>query len=105
VTQPANGASVPIPTTAPLAVIYAPTTIANTTILAIAVDSRAKWFFTLPASETGTLSIPASQFKDFQPGPGTLALVRITTNRPGGSPFADLSVEYQNITQLQVTWQ
>lgn len=105
VQQPANHATVAIPKDAPLTIQYTPTQMANTTIVAVPIDSRGNWTATLPQNETGTLSVPASQFTKFQPGPGTLALARITTSSPAGTPFQQLKVEYQNITQLQIDWQ
>ncbi len=105
ISQPTDGSTVAIPQNAPLVITYTPTKLANTTILAIAVDERNTVTATLPTSETGTLSIPASQFNKFQPGPGSLSLVRITTSYPGGSPFHQVKVDYQNVTRLQITWQ
>ncbi|WIG58721.1 MAG: hypothetical protein OJF49_001467 [Ktedonobacterales bacterium] len=103
--QPVNGATVAIPTTDPLKIQYQPSGLDNTTILAIAQDSRNHITFTLPLGETGTLSVQASQFSGFQPGPGTLSLVRVTTIRPGGTPFRSVQIDYENIAKLQIVWQ
>src|SRR5690348_5410910 len=78
VTSPASGSAVPIPKSAPLTIRFNPVSLANTSILAVAVDSRAQVTFTLPQAETGTITIQPNQFSNFNPGPGQLSLVRVT---------------------------
>lgn len=106
VTSPANGATVSLPTGSDsMTIQYVPSSLANTQILAILVDSRGKATFTLPEPEHGTINVSASQLAGFQPGPGTIYVVRVTTNMPGGTPFHQVRVEYDNITIRQVMWQ
>ncbi len=106
VTSPAPGAAVALPTNGqPVTIQYTPTQLANTTILAILSDSRGTFTFTLPQSETGTISVPANQLSKFQPGPGTIDVVRITTTQVNGTPFHQVTTEFDNITVRQMTWQ
>jgi hypothetical protein len=105
VTSPATGSAVPIPKTAPLTIHHDPVSLANTTILAVAVDSRAQATFTLPQRETGTITMQPDQFSKFNPGPGTLSLVRVTAVSHGNAPFNKLTINYENISQFPVTWQ
>lgn len=104
VLQPTSGAAVAIPKTSPLTITYEPSHLAHTTILVVATDSRAKVTFTLPEQETGTLSVQPNQFSEFQPGLGTLSLVRITDVPQNTSVFHHVSVSYQNISQFAITW-
>jgi hypothetical protein len=105
VISPASGSAVPIPRSAPLTIHYDPVSLANTTILAVAVDSRAQVTFTLPQRETGTITMQPDQFTNFNPGPGVLSLVRVTTVSQGNAPFNKLTINYENISQFPVTWQ
>jgi hypothetical protein len=105
VTAPASGATVPIPTSAPLLILYQPSTVANTKINALVADGRGHFTFTLPQVETGTISIPFDNFTQFQGGPGTLTVARETTNKPGGTPFRSVDVHFKNITQVAIVWQ
>jgi hypothetical protein len=77
--QPANGATVAIPSSAPLSITYQPSTLRNTSVYATATDSRFHVTLVLPQPDNGTLTMPADNFADFQAGPGTIALVRLTT--------------------------
>jgi hypothetical protein len=105
VTSPVSGSAVPIPKSAPLTIRFDPVSLANTSILAIAVDSRAQVTFTLPQGETGTITMQPNQFTSFNPGPGTLSLVRVTNVSHGNAPFNKLTITYENISQFPVTWQ
>jgi hypothetical protein len=104
-TAPASGSTVPIPKSAPLTIRFDPVGLGNTSILAIAVDSRAQVTFTLPQGETGTISMQPNQFTSFNPGPGTLSLVRVTNVAHANAPFNKLTINYENISQFPVTWQ
>jgi hypothetical protein len=105
VTSPTSGSAVPIPKSAPLTIHYDPISLANTTILAVAVDSRAQVTFTLPQRETGTITMQPDQFKNFNPGPGVFSLVRVTEIKQSNGPFNKLTINYENISQFPVTWQ
>jgi hypothetical protein len=105
VTTPQSGATVPIPTSAPLAITYQPSTLANTRISALAADGRGHFTFTLPEVENGTISMPADNFTQFQGGPGVLTVSRETTNSPGGTPFRSVTLHFKNITQVAIVWQ
>ena len=105
VTSPTSGGAVPIPKSAPLTIRFDPVSLANTTILAVAVDSRAQVTFTLPQRETGTITMQPDQFTNFNPGPGQLSLVRVTNVSQGSAPFNKLTINYENISQFPVTWQ
>jgi hypothetical protein len=105
VTSPASGAAVPIPKSAPLTVRIEPVSLPNTTILAVAVDSRAQVTFTPPQRETGSITMQPDQFTSFNPGPGVLSLVRVTEIKQGNGPFNKLTINYENISQFPVTWQ
>jgi hypothetical protein len=105
VTSPTSGSAVPIPKSAPLTIRYDPVSLANTTILAVAVDSRVQVTFTLPQRETGTIAMQPNQFTQFNPGPGTLSLVRVTSVSHGSAPFNRLTINYENISQFPITWQ
>jgi len=105
VTAPASGASVPIPTSAPFLITYQPSTVDNTKINALVADGRGHFTFTLPEVETGTISVPADNFTQFQGGPGTLTVARETTSNPGGTPFRSVDVHFKNITQVAIVWQ
>ena len=105
VTSPASGSAVSIPKSAPLTIHFDPVSLANTTILAVAVDSRAQVTFTLPQRETGTITMQPDQFNNFNPGPGVLSLVRVTNVSHGNAPFNKLTINYENISQFPVTWQ
>jgi hypothetical protein len=103
--SPTSGSAVPIPKSAPLTIHYDPISLANTTILAVAVDSRAQVTFTLPQRESGAITMQPDQFNNFNPGPGQLSLVRVTTVSHGNAPFNKLTINYENISQFPVTWQ
>ncbi len=108
VTSPANGASVALPknnNNQPVTIQYTPTQVANTTILAILIDSRGTATFTLPQPETGTISVPANQLSNFQAGPGVIYVVRITSNQISGTPFRQVKTEFDNITVREMVWQ
>jgi hypothetical protein len=105
VTSPASGSAVPIPKTAPLTIRFDPIRLANTMILAVAVDSRAQVTFTLPQRETGTITMQLDQFTNFNPGPGVLSLVRVTEINQGNGFFNKLTIDYENISQFPVIWQ
>jgi hypothetical protein len=105
VTSPTSGSAVPIPKSAPLTIHYDPSSLANTTILAVAVDSRAQVTFTLPQRESGAITMQPDQFNNFNPGPGVLSLVRVTEIKQGNGPFNKLTINYENISQFPVTWQ
>jgi hypothetical protein len=105
VTSPASGGAVPIPKNAPLTIHFDPISLANTTILAVAEDSRFQVTFTLPQRETGTIAMQPDQFNNFNPGPGKLSLVRVTNVSQGNTPFNKLTINYENISQFPVTWQ
>ncbi len=82
VTQPASGATVPIPTTAPLTIQYQPAPLPDTTISALASDAREHFTFTLPQTESGAIAMAADNFSSFQGGPGTLTITRETVAYP-----------------------
>jgi len=103
-TYPASGATVPLPGDDPLIIRYDPSTLDHTAILAVLNDSRGKFTLTLPARETGTLTITHDQTQDFQPGPGLISLARVTTRTVAGTAFHQVTVEYDNITSVPVTW-
>lgn len=105
VISPASGGAVPIPKSAPLAIRFDPVSLANTSILAVAVDSRGQVTFTLPQSESGTILMQPDQFKSFNPGPGQLSLVRVTDIAHPNAPFNKVAIHYENISQFPVTWQ
>jgi hypothetical protein len=105
VTSPTSGGTVSIPKSAPLTIRFDPVSLANTTILAIATDSRAQTTFTLPQRESGTITMQPEQFNNFNPGPGILSLVRVTEIKQGAGPFNKLTINYENISQFPVTWQ
>src|SRR5579862_860829 len=86
VTSPANGAAVNLPSNGGNVTIhYTPGTVANSSVLAILTDSRGKVTLTLPQPDNGVLQVPASSLNGFQPGPGTIYVVRVTTNSPAGT--------------------
>jgi hypothetical protein len=105
VTSPTSGSAVPIPKSAPLTIRFNPVSLANTSILAVAVDSRAQVTFTLPQSETGTITMQPDQFTNFNPGLGVLSLVRITEIKQGAGPFNKVTINYENISQFPITLQ
>lgn len=105
VTAPQSGATVPIPSSAPLLITYQPATVGNTRISALAADGRGHWTVTLPDVESGTISMPADNFTTFQGGPGVLTVARDTTNSPGGTPFRSVTTHFKNIAQVPVVWQ
>jgi len=105
VTSPTSGSIVPIPKSVPLTISFDPARIPNTTILAVAVDSRLQVTFTPPQAETGTITMQPSQFTQFQPGPGTLSLARVTNVAHASAPFNKVTINYENISQFPVTWQ
>jgi hypothetical protein len=105
VISPGSGSEVPIPKSAPLTIRFDPISLANTSILAVAVDSRGQVTFTLPQSESGTILMQSDQFKSFNPGPGQLSLVRVTDVAHPNAPFNKVAIHYENISQFPVTWQ
>jgi hypothetical protein len=105
VTSPQSGATVPIPTSAPLAILYQRSSVANTAIGALATDGRAHLAIAWPGIETGTISMTADNFTTFQGGPGMLTISRETTNHPSGTPFRSVDTHFKNITQVPVVWQ
>jgi hypothetical protein len=104
-TQPVNGATVPIPTSAALTITYQPSIQDNTSMYAIASDSRYHISAVLPQPDSGTLTIPADQFADFQAGPGTLTLARQTAEAVGGTQFNGVDVQFKNVTVESIVWQ
>ncbi len=105
VTAPQSGATVPIPSTAPLVISYQPSTVDNTKINALIADGRGHFTFTLPEVETGAISASADNFTQFQGGLGTITVSRETINNPGGTPFRSVDVHFKNITQVAIVWQ
>lgn len=105
VTQPASGATVPIPTSAPLVVQYTPAHVANTSIFVLANDSRLHLAAALPQADSGSYSIGADQFSDFQAGPGLVSVSRITDEAVSAGAFGGVSAQFKNVTQMPVVWQ
>lgn len=102
--QPGSGASVPVPSSAPLVVQYGPSGVSNSVIGGAATDSRGHLALMFDLTDNGSASFDLSGFKDFQPGPGTLTLSRVTSSKPGGTGFASLDVGYENLTTEQIVW-
>ena len=105
VSQPASGATVAIPTSAPLVVQYTPVQLANTSIMVVANDSRLHLAAALPQAESGSYSIGADQFSDFQAGPGLVSVTRITDEAVAAGSFGGVTTQFKNVTQVPVTWQ
>lgn len=105
VTQPASGATVPIPTGAPLVVQYTPVRLASTSIMVVANDSRLHLAAALPQAESGSYSIGADQFSDFQAGPGLVSVTRITDEAVAAGGFGGVTAKFKNVTQVPVVWQ
>jgi hypothetical protein len=103
-TQPAQGATVSLPTETPLKLTYTSSHMSNTVMSVVLTDSRGKFAIIGPAAENGTMAVTPDKLAEFQPGPGMIYFVRITTNYPA-SQFHHLKVEYQNITINQILWQ
>ena len=102
--RPDAGASVPVPTSSALVVQYGPSGVSNSVIGGAASDSRGHLALSFDLTDNGSARFDLSGFKDFQPGPGTLTLSRVTTSRPGGTGFASVVVGYENITTAQIMW-
>ncbi|MBA3827213.1 MAG: hypothetical protein H0X24_25380 [Ktedonobacterales bacterium] len=105
ISQPASGATVAIPTSSPLAVRYNVSGLPSTGIFGIVFDSRAHSASALTFNEPGSLSFKAEDFLKFAPGPGTVSISRGTGSTQGGSAYAELKVNYENITTEPITWQ
>lgn len=105
VTQPTSGATVPIPTSAPLSIQYQPVTLANTNVSALATDGRGHLTFTLPQAESGAIAMPADNFANFAGGPGTLTITRETVAYPTDTGFRAVETHFKNITQVPILWQ
>ncbi len=105
VTQPASGATVPVPTSAPLVVQYTPAKVANTSIFVLANDSRLHLAAALPQADSGSYSIGVDQFSDFQAGPGLVSVSRITDEAVSAGAFAGVTAQFKNVTQVPVVWQ
>ena len=105
VSQPASGATVAIPTSAPLVVRYTPVQLANTSIMVVANDSRLHFAAALPQAESGSYSIGADQFSDFQAGPGLVSVTRITDEAVSAGGFGGVTTQFKNVTQVPVAWQ
>ncbi|HEY1388986.1 MAG TPA: hypothetical protein VGF38_10610 [Ktedonobacterales bacterium] len=105
VTEPANGATIPIPSSGSFMARYTPSGVAHSIVVGSASDSRAHTALSLALSDTGSTRFNAADFKDFAPGAGILSLSRITSSKPGGTPFAAVDANYENITSVSVTWQ
>jgi hypothetical protein len=104
-TDPANGATVPLPGSGAFVVHYKPGGVSNSIIIGSASDSRSHTALTLALADTGSAKFNAAAFKDFAPGVGILSLSRITSSKPGDTPFAAVDAGYENITSIAVTWQ
>jgi hypothetical protein len=105
VTDPANGATVAIPQSGSFVAHYSPSGLAHSIVVGSASDSRAHVALSLALSDAGSTRFNATDFKDFAPGAGILSLSRITSSKPGGTPFAAVDANYENITSISVTWQ
>ena len=105
VTQPASGATLAIPTNAPLVVQYAPAKVANTSVFVLANDSRLHIAAALPQADSGSYSIGADQFSDFQAGPGLVSVSRITDEAVSAGAFGGVTAQFKNVTQVPVVWQ
>lgn len=105
VTDPANGAAVPIPQSGSFVARYSPSGLAHSIVVGSASDSRAHTALSLALTDAGSTRFNATDFKDFAPGAGILSLSRITSSKPGGTPFAAADANYENITSISVTWQ
>lgn len=103
--QPTNGAAVAIPSTSPLTITYRGSSIRDTTVYATATDSRYHVTAVLPQADSGTLTMPADNFADFQGGPGTLTLARLTKESVGGTSFSGVDVQFKNLTVERIQWQ
>ncbi|HEX6541814.1 MAG TPA: hypothetical protein VF040_08680 [Ktedonobacterales bacterium] len=104
-TNPINGAIVSIPRSGPFVVQYAPSGVSNSIIVGSASDSRAHIALSLALRDAGSTRFNAADFKNFAPGAGLLSLSRITSSKPGNTPFAAVDASYENITTISVTWQ
>ncbi len=104
--DPVQGAQVAIPTaTAPLSVQYDISGIPNTSIAAVASDSRAHIAIAGTLTESGSVAFNSNDFKNFAPGPGNISLSRITHRSLGGTGFISADTYYENIATIQITWQ
>jgi hypothetical protein len=104
-TDPTNGATVAIPRSGSLIVHYTPSGLSNSIVAGSASDSRFHTALSLALKDAGSTTFNAADFKDFAPGAGLLALSRITSSKPGGTPFAAVDVNYENITTIVLNWQ
>jgi hypothetical protein len=73
--------------------------------LSFPLPTRFHTALSLALGDTGSTAFNASDFKDFAPGTDLLSLSRITSSKPGGTPFAALDASYENITTIPVMWQ
>jgi len=105
VTDPANGAAVAIPQSGSFVAHYSPSGLAHSIVVGSASDSRAHTALSLALLDSGSTRFNATDFKDFAPGAGILSLSRITSSKPGGTPFAAVDANYENISSISVTWQ
>ncbi len=103
-TNPANGTSVSIPQSGRFVVHYTPSGVTNS-VVGSASDNRGHTALSLALRDAGSTSFNAADFKDFAPGVGLLSLSRITSSKPGNTPFAAADASYENITTISVTWQ
>jgi hypothetical protein len=104
VIQPTAGATVPVPTSAPLTITYQTSTLDNTQINVLANDSRGHLAWYIPEPDSGTYSMPVDAFNGFQAGPGMLSVARVTSSQVGGTAFGSVRIQFKNITQVQITW-
>jgi hypothetical protein len=106
ITQPASGATVAIPTTsATFTVTYPPSGLPNTGIFGLVNDSRAHSASALTLNEPGSLNFKGSDLQQFQPGAGAVSLSRGTNQTLAGTAFIAVSVDYENISTIPITWQ
>jgi hypothetical protein len=104
IAAPANGARVALPKTVPLVVTYPPSGLASTGIFGIVTDSRGHSASALTLDEPGSLTFKVSDMQNFQPGPGSISLARITTGHVQGTAFASVGTSYENIQTEVITW-
>jgi hypothetical protein len=72
---------------------------------AAATDSHYHMTAVLPQADDGTPTMPAENCLGFQAGPAVLTGVRLTPEAVGGTKFAQVDVQFKNLTVEPIQWQ
>jgi hypothetical protein len=102
--NPTDGATVSIPKSAPFVVSFTKSGYQGTINATIIGQGNAPPV-TYSGADTGSISLPASDFAQFTPGSGSIVLNRTIPQNPGSTPYLSANAQVTAEAMANITWQ